>query len=233
METKSKKYKNKHYVYLHIDPRTCQVVYVGKGSGTRAWHISNRSEKHKNWFKEVISLGFDPIIKVLHIFDNPELAFIREEMIISFLRRRHLKLFNRAPGGNWVPSGKKHPLSGISRSKEIGDKVSKTRKRRKIKPWNKGIKTGPNPIVSELNKIRFKGNTTRKGKKMSKQARLAISKSLEGNQRRSMKILCENNGKIYNSIKDAWTELKLDERSIFRVLKNEWKHTKGYRFKYI
>jgi len=231
--TKSQKYKNKHYVYLHIDPRTCQVVYIGKGTRLRAWHIHNRSDKHVKWFDELKSLNIIPIIKIIHVFDIPEPAFIREQMLIAFLRRSHVKLFNRAPGGLWIPSGAKHPRTGTRLSSSIGKKVSETRKRRKIKPWNKGLKTGPNPLVSELQKVRMKGNTIRKGQKMPQSAKNAISKALIGNQYRSVKILCENNGKEYASVKEAWTDLGLDERSIFRVLKGEWKHTKGYKFRYL
>lgn len=50
-----------YYVYYHIHPRTNQVVYIGMGSGQRAWMMRNststgpryghRSQKHYNWFQ--------------------------------------------------------------------------------------------------------------------------------------------------------------------------------------
>jgi hypothetical protein len=228
-----RKYKNLHYVYLHIDPRTSQVVYVGKGTGDRAWHIHNRSPKHKEWVNILKSLNLEPTIKLLHVFEDAEKAFIREKMVISFLRKLRIKLFNRSPGGQWVPSGKGHPLTGRIKSLETRKRISDTRKRRKIPSWNKGRKTGPNLNMSEVMKIKMKGNKHKLGKKHTDSFKAAVSKRLIGNQFRSRKILCVNNGKIYNSVKEAWTELKLDDRSIFRVLKGEWKHTKGYRFQYI
>lgn len=178
-------------------------------------------------------LGLSPIIKLLHCFEDPHIAFIREEMVISFLRKIGTKLFNRAPGGSWVPSGKEHPSYGKTRDPAIGKKISETIKRRNIRPWNEGKKTGPNPGMAAIMKVKMKGNSHKLGKKHTDSFKAAVSKRLIGNQYSSRKILCLNNGKIYNSVKEAWTNLKLDERSVFRVLKGEWKHTKGYRFQYM
>jgi hypothetical protein len=228
-----RKYKDIHYVYLHIDPTTSQVVYVGKGTGDRAWHTHNRSPRHKEWVRGLKVLGLEPSIKIAHSFNNAEMAFTREKMIIAFLRKIGVKLFNRSPGGSWVPSGKNHPLTGKTKDPAIGKKISETRKRRKISPWNKGKRTGPNPNMSGVMKVKMVGNKNKLGKTHTDSFKADLSSRLMGNQFRSRKIVCLNTGKVYNSIKEAWTELKLDDRSIFRVLKGEWKHTKGYRFKYV
>lgn len=206
---------------------------MGKGTKGRAWNVSNRSIKHKEWVNSLKLLGLLPIIKIMHCFRDADMAFIRESMVVSFLRKRHVKLFNRAPGGKWVPSGKLHPLHGKTKDLDIRRRISETRKRRKIPVWNKGKKTGPNPTMSAVQKIKMKGNKNSIGNKMSDEERIKMSTRLMGNQHRSRKIVCLNSGKIYNSIKEAWTELKLDDRSVSRVLKGEYRHTKGYRFEYV
>lgn len=204
------KYKNAYYVYLHIDPRTSQVVYVGQGTSERAWTYNGRSPKHKKWFRQLNSLGFSPIIKLIHVFNNKKDALIREIMLISFFSKKG-KLFNRNKGGGG-------PLyhSVLSKSK-----MSESQKGT-CKPW----------LVKPARK-RMMGNTLRRGQKQPPEAIEKLRKTLIGNQRRSIKILCVNNNTIYRSIKEAWTALDLDERSVFRVLKGEYGHTRGYVFRYV
>ena len=62
-----------NYVYLHIDPRDKQVMYVGMGQRHRAWvcgRASNsRHEDHGDWMDELISLGYTPD-EWVHIVDQ-------------------------------------------------------------------------------------------------------------------------------------------------------------------
>lgn len=53
-----------------------------------------------------------------------------------------------------------------------------------------------------------------------------------GNKGRFKKIICINNNKIYDSIKNAVDKLHLHGNSIIRVCKGTLKQTKGYKFKY-
>ncbi|MBU6231650.1 hypothetical protein KGP36_03195 [Patescibacteria group bacterium] len=51
----------KYYIYKHIDPFTGECVYVGQGSGGRAWVCSGaRSEEHSKWMSDLLSLGITP-----------------------------------------------------------------------------------------------------------------------------------------------------------------------------
>lgn len=226
-----RRYTGKFYVYVHIDPISHNVVYIGKGVRGRAWDKKGRGKEHRNWFENLSEANLTPIIKVIHVFNDEDTALDREWVMISNFRAMGFKLFNKMPGGGRVPSGKDHPLWGGTHTAETIEKISKAKKGGT--PWNKGLKTGPNPATSARNKIRMVGNTIKRGTKSSESTKAKISESLKGNQYRSVKILCINNDKIYDSVKQAWTELGLDERSVFRVLKGEWKHTKGYKFKYI
>ena len=218
--TIKEKYKNLHYVYIHIDPRTSQIVYVGKGTQGRAWIKNNRSVEHKKWINDLKLLNLLPIIKIAHIFKDHKNALTREKILIAFLIKKGNTLFNKNKGGGGHPGGPGHYWFGRKRSQAQILEMSRIRK---------GV---PRPDIAEQVRKRMIGNTWRKGKKQPKEAIEAMRKTLMGNQYRNRPVVCLNNNKYYKSVKEVWTELKLDDRSIFRVLKGQWKHTKGYRFKY-
>lgn len=51
-----------YYVYTHQDPNSDEVVYVGHGKGSRAWHFgkTNRGEDHHLWALLLFEQGFLP-----------------------------------------------------------------------------------------------------------------------------------------------------------------------------
>lgn len=56
---------NKYYWYKHVDPDTKEVVYVGHGSGGRAWqcgssHSPLRSKEHCKWADDLLARGVTP-----------------------------------------------------------------------------------------------------------------------------------------------------------------------------
>lgn len=54
---------NVYYVYKHIDPRTQEVVYIGKGRGGRAWDVTrSRAEykEHQEWMTSLMEKGHTP-----------------------------------------------------------------------------------------------------------------------------------------------------------------------------
>lgn len=54
---------SKHYVYYHIDPKTNKLMYIGKGSGGRAWQCSptdRHNKKHYDWIKALLEEGYTP-----------------------------------------------------------------------------------------------------------------------------------------------------------------------------
>ena len=51
------------YVYLHVDPSTNEVVYVGKGTNGRAWDVTRcrtENSEHQDWMLELCSIGHTP-----------------------------------------------------------------------------------------------------------------------------------------------------------------------------
>ena len=53
-------YDKLYYVYLHRDPITCNLLYVGHGFGDRAWSITNRDVIHKVYLQNLLKEGYLP-----------------------------------------------------------------------------------------------------------------------------------------------------------------------------
>lgn len=92
----------KYYVYFHIDPKTHEVLYVGKGTGGRAWDTS-RSRKynpeHIKWLQNKMKEGYIPTDYVV-ILDKgltETEAFKKEK---EYLHKNGNTKFNRTTGEN-------------------------------------------------------------------------------------------------------------------------------------
>ncbi len=89
----------KRYLYLHVDPKTQSVVYIGKGTGGRAWdcaYTSRGNKQHQAWMVSLLEQGYTPadFVAVLEQNLNEIEAQTRERELIE----QHLKsgspLFN-------------------------------------------------------------------------------------------------------------------------------------------
>jgi hypothetical protein len=115
------------YVYVYKDPRPSmlqQVVYVGKGTGRRAFaHWGSRVLKNKGFGHFLATLrqkDLEPIIEIVKEFESEEEAFLEEIRLISLYGRRDLKtgtLFNLTIGGEGI--------SGTVRTEEWNVNISK------------------------------------------------------------------------------------------------------------
>lgn len=111
---------NNYYVYTHIDPRTNEIRYVGKGNRDRAYRInSGRSGHHKNWLKQLKLLDLRPIILILEKDLEEKQALLREKELILEYRNKGLKLTNLTDGGDG--------MSGHKPSEETKRKISESR----------------------------------------------------------------------------------------------------------
>lgn len=231
----------KFYVYYHRDPRKEYKNwkrYIGKGSKNRANNFSNRYAKHKNWIKHLESLGLEPIVEIVEYFEKEKDAFDREIELIKKYKEKGYDLCNTAEGGKGGPSlsGEESYWFGKKRSKETKQKISKSRKNKyagnKNPFFGKKHSKKAKEKMSVSKKITSKGNKNKLGKKHSAEFKNNCKKRMEGNNYRSKPIKCLNNNTVYKSIKEACEQLKLDNRSVHRMLKGEYKHTKGYKFDY-
>jgi hypothetical protein len=146
---------NTFYTYIYKDPsRNNEPIYVGKGSGNRAyWHWSKKSiwKKKKHPFLQRLDhmhlKGVKPIIEFLCNEVDSELALFVEKEAISLYGRKDLgkgSLLNLTDGGDNPPSrlGKKNgekwreAISKINtpeRSKKISDSITLWHANRKEK----------------------------------------------------------------------------------------------------
>jgi hypothetical protein len=95
-----------YYVYIHKDPITGNIKYIGMGQGQRAWMMRNsggttayghRCKEHWEWYKELESKGYT-LDKIVEIIDSSlsrsKALEIEKEMINSV---GYGKLFNKDP----------------------------------------------------------------------------------------------------------------------------------------
>ena len=97
------------YVYVYKDPRPTknqQVVYVGKGTGDRAWYHWNKRVKGNKGFGAFLALlrreNLTPVIEVVKDNLGEAEAFYEEMRLIELYGRRDLgtgALFNLTDGG--------------------------------------------------------------------------------------------------------------------------------------
>ena len=90
----------KYYVYLHVDPKTDEVLYVGKGCGGRAWDVTrNRggSLEHMDYLISLCEEGYTPDdwVKIIHKNISEMEAFNKEK---EYLHLNGSLRFNRQCG---------------------------------------------------------------------------------------------------------------------------------------
>lgn len=89
-----------NYVYQHIDPFTGHIVYVGHGTGHRAWVYTKRlrDQEHTNFLKDLERKGFTPNDWVIIVDKNlsKETACELERTLIKFYK----PIFNKIQGAS-------------------------------------------------------------------------------------------------------------------------------------
>lgn len=94
----------KFYTYLYTDPSTSEPIYVGKGSGSRAW-VHLRSVRDYPFYQRLSEMkknGIAPTITMLCEGVDAELAFLCETMAIEKYGRKDIgtgSLLNQNNGG--------------------------------------------------------------------------------------------------------------------------------------
>ena len=116
------------YVYIYKDPRPTknqQVVYVGKGTGDRAWYHWNNRVRHNKGFGAFLALlrreKLEPVIEIIKDGLDEAEAFYEEMRLIALYGRRDLNtgtLFNLTDGGEG--------FSGAVRTEEWKENISKS-----------------------------------------------------------------------------------------------------------
>ena len=99
--------QNKVYVYEYSDPKSQQVIYIGKGTGYRAWsHLTNSHNKILlNLINKRLREGYKVLPRIISFFDykDDNQALDLEKKLIIKYGRKDLKtgtLFNHTDGGD-------------------------------------------------------------------------------------------------------------------------------------
>ena len=117
-----------YYVYIYKDPRPTknqQVVYVGKGTGDRAWYHWKKRVRGNKGFGAFLALlrqeKLEPIIEIARESLEEAEAFYEEMKLIEVYGRRDLgtgTLFNLTDGGEG--------LAGVIRTDEWRKNISES-----------------------------------------------------------------------------------------------------------
>jgi hypothetical protein len=184
---------NNFYVYIHIDPRTDEIRYVGKGKNDRASRMSRRYGYHKNWIKQLELLGLKPIVRIVEANLKEKEALEKEKELISEYRKNGFNLTNLTDGGDGI-SGFKMPEEAkkkIAESK-IGEKnpmFGKAAYNRGVSPSEESKrknskahlgKPGPNKGRKFSEESKRKNSEAHKGRKASEETKKKMSEARKG-----------------------------------------------------
>ena len=206
----------KHYIYALIDPRDNKLKYVGYSVNpkrrlrehTNLIKINRRRNKAHNWCLHLYNNKMKPVMKILEICGSIEHGAKREDYWIRFFRKKGCDLKNTSDGGKGI--------KGMLMSKDDRKRISES-----VKKYYKN-----NPEEDKKMRERFSKNC-HQGRPMSE----ANKQKLRESNIRTIK--CNENNKIYNSLKEASIDLNIQSSNICKVLKGQRKTTGGFTFSYM
>ena len=230
-------------IYGLVCPVEKRVKYIGKSKNASKrfyQHLyRSKNEIHyenthlHRWLKKLHNIGLAPSLSILET-TTIENWIEREKYWISYFGLNNLCNMN---GGGFEPPDP----TGRIWSEKTRRRYSKSRKDKSI--WSD---KRPHPALGKPSPLRGKKHSPEfcekirlskqgkinplKGKKLSEERINLIRKA---NSKPIVQIK-ENNQivKIFDSMKQAAQELKLDDSAISRVCKGEYTNTHGYKFRY-
>jgi hypothetical protein len=220
------------YVYEHWRTDRDECFYVGKGRAGRAYEMKTRNRHHKAIQAKVSREGFAIEVRMVATGLTEDNAFALEIERIAFWRASGVDLTNMTNGGEGS--------SGHQPSDEARQKMSLFQKGRSPrKPHSDETKR----------KISIKNmnNSNMKGKHHSQKVKDILSdlgyKNIEkfkqfshlGPKALSKKVICLDDGKIYESASAASREYLAAKSAIIELClgKNGRKTVNGLRFQYV
>lgn len=210
------------YVYTHIRMDTNQVFYVGIGSKPNRFRAFEKSKRNKHWRSIVSKTDF----KVEIIADNItwENACNKEMELIQFYGRADKKngtLCNWTDGGE---GAKGAIVSGETKKKISAGKIGKKRPpitpetRERLSNAMKG-KMPKNFSYLHSPEIVRRRIIAQKGSQTKETIKKRIAKWTGANNPRSVKIIDDSTGVVYDTLKDAWLASGLSiSRSFFSLM---------------
>jgi hypothetical protein len=229
LKIKRESKENRFYVYYHTDENG-NIFYIGKGHYNRAYIKRNRSSEWNNVVNNCESYGVCFFVMGLTDEESREL----EKKLIKAAFEEGLPIVNKTCGGQ-----------GVSKkiSKETLEKIRAKRTKRIYCYQNGNIYNGTGHVSEELNLnqshvslccknklIQAKGYEFDYLENVNKEE-IGVLRPMSTNIRAGIRVICEQNGKVYKSGYEAYHDLKIDRTSLARHLKGTIKHASGYTFK--
>ncbi len=198
---------NNCYVYKYSDLSRNEIIYIGKGSGKRAWFHLRRSDMHPlvQRIQKMLRENNKPIISFICTGIDAELAGLVECEAISKLGRKDLckgTLLNLTDGGEGLVNPSKETrakLSAIRRGKtnsdESKDKIRQKAIGRKLSDDHKekisiGMSKAIRQPCAEATKLKIgdanRGKSNPEGQKKAALARTGLKRSAEAIKKTSL-----------------------------------------------
>ena len=218
--------KNKYYVYIHSDPRTHEIKYVGKGceNHNRYLYWQKRNDQYKKWVKELIDLKMEPIVELIIKNLEEEEAYDIEVNTIKIAKDMGNKLFNISFGGRGT--------TGVFPNSEIRKKMSESAK----------LKYQDPEILKKYSDIQKKIKNTPEYKKAAAEKTRTYLSNPENLKNHilskgegAFKVFDRQSGRYIGewiSQSQCSRDLKLVASLICECLHKNRKHHKGYIFRY-
>lgn len=216
---------NNVYLYIHRNPVTYEIFYVGIGINDRAFHL-RYTKRNILWGKYVRKHG-KPIVQIIQKDLSRDDAAELEELIISLLGR---KVANDGILTN-ISTGGENSRIGTIASKETREKISVSAKGRT--PWNKGkeFSEGSRNKMS----IAKKGvSPWNKGKQFSEDSKRKMSEAKKGKSLKPVEMILESGEVIKNfdSVTIAADYVGLKANTISMVCTGKRKRAGGHIFRF-
>lgn len=190
-------------VYIHRNPQTYEIFYVGIGSTTERAYRFQSGKRNKYWIDYIRKYGF-PIVEIIHQdLTKEEAARIEIELIAKYGKRIDGTgtLLNLSSGGESGAYGVKQSrnhiekraskLKGYKHSEQSKQNMKEAQNRPEVKAKHEAYKKDPNWLKLQRD--------AKLGNKLSAETKIKISNALKGidvSAETKQKISIANTGKI-------------------------------------
>lgn len=212
----------KYYVYEWFIKSTSEVFYVGKGSGNRMSHLSNRTVEFKSFLST-----HDCDVRILYSNLEEDEAYEKEREVIEWYRNNtSYSLLNKTNGGNkgfLQCTETKQKISVASKSmwsnKEWKEKVIEKRYESTSSYQSELFKQKMSSLTTGENNGNFGHRWTPEMKERLR--RECIGKYADSKNPNAKKIQCVETGEIFDCIKQAKEKYGVKNATSFSVALNK------------
>jgi hypothetical protein len=229
LKIKRESKENRFYVYYHTEENG-NIFYIGKGHHNRAYIKRNRSTEWNNVVNNCESYGV--CFFVMGLTDQKARELEKELIKTAFAEG--IPLVNKTFGGQGV-SGKW--------TRETIEKMRLKRTKKVYCYQNGNIYNGPVDAAEKLGVEQSHVSSCCRNKSLQAKGyefdylenvnkeEIGVLRPMATNIKAGVRILCEQNGKVYKSMYEAYHDLKIEQSHLDRYFKGKLNQVSGYTFK--